>query len=297
MTPLIFPKIIINLESRLIDSMKDITKDISGEQMPQMKVFMHPFATPEERQQFLKDLAISAEFEMRHRGLLQFYGKDFIAYKRAKPSDTNRNEFLSVISKFMTDCLEDHCPSSWKQCQPSFWEEFIFICFPHYMKISPNEKAVEIFQYQLKKFVRWLDKREGTSWYPIVEKYVTDAFSELKICERLLNYLYLRDFPRVHQRDWNPQQDLDKLHQKFNQFTDTLDSVFELTSMIEDTTILTEFDSNRTYYIKGLPRNLLKQGLIMSGVIGKRKGEFTWNWFQTEAIYPNRGKKYISFTN
>ncbi|NRD77817.1 hypothetical protein HPT25_10395 [Bacillus sp. BRMEA1] len=274
--------------------MKTSSKDISiNGQMPQIKVFTHPFASPAERREFLKNLATSAEFNMRHRGLFQYYGKDFINYKREKPLDSNRNEFLRLISKFMTDFLEDNCPSSWQQCQPAFWEELIFTCFPHLMTISPKENQVETFHSQIKKFVRWLDKKTGTSWFPVVKIYTEESFTDLKICERLLHKLFLRDYPLFHHRDWNPQQDLDKLHQKLDQYTDSLNSIFEITSMIEDTTVLTEFKTNHTFYINGLPRQLIQPGLIMSGMIGKRNGELAWEWFQTEGIYPNRGKKYI----
>jgi hypothetical protein len=263
-------------------------------EMPQMRVRVQPFANPKERQEFLMNLAISAEFEMRHRGLLEFYGKDLIAYKQKNTSDKNCNEFLRVMSKFMTDWLEDKCPSSWKKCQPSFWEEFIFTFYPHSMKISPNKKEVETFLSQLRKFVRWLDRRAGTSWYPVIEEYASEAGPELKICEHLLNDILLSDFPRIHHDDWNLEQDYEKIKQKFNKFTDRLDSIFEVTSMIEDSIVLTEFNSNRTYYIKGLPCKLIKPGIIMSGAIGKRSGEIVWNWYQTEGIYPQRGKNYIT---
>jgi hypothetical protein len=266
-------------------------------EMPQVKVWVQPFANPKERQEFLMNLAISTEFEMRHRGLLEFYGKDLIAYKRGHASDKNCNEFLRVFSKFMTDCLEDKCPSSWKECQPSFWEEFIFTFYPHHIKISPNEKEVETFLSQLKKFVRWLDQRAGTSWYPVIEEYASEAGPELKFCEHLLNGLFLRDFPRIHHDDWNLEKDYEKIEQKFNQFSDRLDSLFEVTSMIEDTIVLTEFNSNRTYYIKGLPGKLIKPGIIMSGAIGKRSGEKVWDWYETECIYPQRGKNYVTLVS
>ncbi|WP_077620070.1 hypothetical protein [Bacillus sinesaloumensis] len=144
---------------------------------------------------------------MRYRGLLEYYGKDFIAYKKEKPSDKKRNEFLRIISKFMTHYIEDDCPPSWKQCPASFWELFIFSFYPDHIKLSPTEQEVEIFLYQLKEFVRWLDKRSGTSWSPIIEQYSLEAFPELKICERSINWIFLRGFPRIHHNDWNLEQD------------------------------------------------------------------------------------------
>jgi len=261
---------------------------------PEVQMRVHQFANPNERQEFLINLAISSEFEMRYRGLLEYYGKEFIAYKQLEPSDKKRNEFLRIMSKFMTDCLEDKCPSAWQRCEPSFWEELLFTFYPHSMKISSEEKEVENFLSQIKKFVMWLDKRVGTSWYSIVEEYSDLASSELKSCEHLLNGLFLNDFPRIYFDDWGPEQDIERINHQYAQCTDTLSSIFEVTSIIEDTVVLTEFDTNRTYYIKGLPYKLVKIGMIMSGIIGKKRGELTWNWYQTDGIYPQRGKNYLT---
>ena len=269
------------------------TKPRPTETQPEVRMRVHHFESPNERQEFLKNLAISSEFEMRYRGLLDYYGKEFIDYKKQKPTDKNRNEFLRIISKFMTECLEDNCPSSWQQCQPSFWEELIFTFYPHCMQISTEEKEVETFLSQLKYFVKWLDKRVGTSWYPIVEEYSFIARSELKACEHLLNGLFLNDFPRIYQSDWDPEQDIEKINHKFEQCTDRLNSIFKVTSIIEDTVLLSEFETNHTYYIKSLPYKLIEIGMIMSGIIGKKSADLTWNWFQTDGIYPQRGKTYI----
>lgn len=89
----------------------------------------------------------------------------------------------------MTDILVDSCSPSWKQCQSSFWEEFIFDCIPQYIKITPQEKEVEKYLFQLKKFTKWFDHLAGTSWSPVVEAFAEEATPDLKNCERLLNHL------------------------------------------------------------------------------------------------------------
>ncbi|GHH99909.1 hypothetical protein AM1BK_34520 [Neobacillus kokaensis] len=239
----------------------------------------------------LMDLAISSEFEMRYRGLLEYYGKDFIAYKKEKPSDKIRNEFLRVISKYMTHYLEDDCPPSWKQCQQPFWEDLIYSFYPDHIKISPEEKDVDTFLYELKKFVRWLDKRVGTSWYKAVEQYTLEAFPDLKICERIINRLTLNDFPRIHHKDWNLEQDLDRFEENFNQCTERADGIFKVTTIIGNTVVVSEMNSNCTYYIKGLPTELIMPGIKMNGTIGKKSGEVAWGWYLTTSIYPPRGRK------
>ncbi|MBV7507845.1 hypothetical protein KW850_21685 [Bacillus sp. sid0103] len=260
----------------------------------QMRVFMHPFANPKERKEFLMNLAISSEFEMRHRGLFEYYGKDLIAYKQEKPSDTQRNEFLRILSKFMTTRLEDNCPPSWKDCQPSFWEELIFTFYPHNLDVSKDQKEVESFLFQLRKFVRWLDKRVGTSWYSVIKTYTDEASPDLNICEKLFNAFMLRDYPRMHHKDWDPFQDLEKTNQSFNLCTEKVSSVFEVTSMIEDNIIVTDFDTKRTFYLKDFSSNLFMPGLIINGLIGKKEKQLTWHLLLADAFCPQRGKKYIT---
>lgn len=273
--------------------MRTKTKIPSRKKMPEVTVRKHVFANPKERQEILMNLAISSEFEMRYRGLFEYYGKDFIAYKLENPSNNKRNEFLRILSNFMTDCLEDTCPSSWDKCGTSFWEELIFTFYPLHMKISKHEKEVENFLSQLKNFVRWLDRRAGTSWYSIVEIFSQEAVSDLQTCEHILNSLFLNDFPLIHNNDWNPEKDIEKLNKNYAECTDKLNSIFEVTSIIDDAIVLKEFNSNRIYYIEGLPCKWILPGLIMSGVIGKKSDDITWSWFQTDGIFPQRGKKYL----
>lgn len=119
------------------------TKDICDDKEPQMKVLMKHFENPKERENLLKNMKISAEFDMRQRGHFLFYGKDFIDYKLERPYDKDRNEFLRILSNFMSYVLEDDCPSSWKKCKRPFWEELIFTHLPHVMRITPDQNQVE----------------------------------------------------------------------------------------------------------------------------------------------------------
>jgi hypothetical protein len=268
-------------------------KYANGKNMLEVTAWEIPMGTPQERQKLFNDLAISSEFEMRNRGLVFYYGKDLIAYKREKPTDQNRNEFLRILSKFMTDCLEDNCPSSWDQCESSFWEKFIYYFYPQNLKISPTLKEAEHFLFQLKEFVRWLDKRVGTHYYPLIEKYSTEAAPDLKSSEYLLYSLFMRDFPQANSDGWDPELDIERLTQNGTQYTDSLEGVFEVTSKIEDTILLTDISSTQTYYVKGLPSDFVNLGMILSGVIGKRKREKQWNWYITVGVNPPQAKNYI----
>ena len=275
--------------------MKNInsTKDIYDEKEPQMKVLMKHFENPQEREILVRNMKISAEFDMRHRGHFLFYGKDFIDYKLERPYDKDRNEFLRILSNFMSNVLADNCPSSWKKCNRPFWEELIFTHLPHVMHITPEQKQVETFLPQLKMFTQWLDKRSGTTCFPVVDKYSKEAISDLKLCEQLLNTIFLRDFPQLHQKDFSLEQQIEIANQSFKQCTNRWDSIFEVTSVIDQITVLKEFNTHITYYVKGLPTHLIVPGLIMSGCIGRKNGTLLWEWFQTEGIYPQKGRKYI----
>jgi hypothetical protein len=261
---------------------------------PQVRVTEIPIKNEKHRQQIFMDLAVSSEFDMRHRGVFEYYGKDLIAYKREKPSDQDRNEFLRIFSKFMTDCLEDNCPSSWKHCQPSFWEELIYTFYPHTMRISPDEKFTENFLGQLLTFVRWLDKQNETSHYPIVENYALTAISELKTCERLLNALFLINYPRIFHEDWDYEADQQRMIQELDQCVYKRYGLFEVTNMDEDSVILTKFNSKKTYIVEGLPSELMVPGMTLMGMFGKYRRSQNWHWYFTEGVYPPSGKRFIT---
>lgn len=271
------------------------TKDRRGKNMTEIRVKSYPIANPEERQEILRDLAISSEFEMRYRGLFEYYGKDLIAYKREKPTDQNRNEFLRILSSYMTTHLENNCPTSWKKCKTSFWEEFIFGYYPHMMLITPEENEVDTFLLELKKFIQWLDKRAGTSFHPLIEKYAAESVTDLKLCESLLNSLFLKDYPLIYQDEWNPNEDIEKINLAYTQCTDRTNSFFEVTNIYDDILEITDLNSNRTFNLLKMPCKLFEPGIIISGIIGKKESDLFWDLYQTEGIYPNRAKKYMEF--
>lgn len=258
-----------------------------------VKVWSKALDSPQEHQELLADLKISAEFDMRYRGLLEYYGKDLIAYKRIHPLSTNCNEFLRHFSKYMTTYLEDNCPPSWDQCNSSFWEELIFTYVPLFIKITPQKKEVEKFLSQLKSFIHWLDKRVGTSWHEIVNNYAEEANPMLHHCEQLLNQLFLMEYPTVHQSDWNLEQEIERNNQEFHATADRLESIFEVTRVLEDTVILTELKTKRDYPIKGLPCSLIYTGMLIDGIIFRRSDAMFWNWFLTNCVFPERARKYI----
>ncbi|MEH7252097.1 hypothetical protein V7111_08230 [Neobacillus niacini] len=242
-------------------------------------------------------MRLSAEFDMRHRGHFLFYGKDFIDYKLERSYDKDRKEFLRILSNFMTDVLEDNCPPSWKKCKRPFWEELIFTHLPHVMRITPDQKQVETFLSQLKIFIQWLDKRVGTTWFAVVDKYSKEAISDLKVCEQVLNTIFSKDFPQLHQKGFSPEQQIEIANQSFELCIKSRDSLFEVRSIIDQITVLTEFNTNITYYVKGLPTHLIVPELIMNGCIGRKSGTLLWEWFQTEGIYPQKGRKYLKLNS
>lgn len=260
-----------------------------------VKSWVHQFASPKEHQEFLINLAVGAEFKMRNRALVHFYGKDLVSYKLAHNTSEKCTEFLRILSKFMTDCLEDECPPSWQECDSSFWEELIFTFFPHNMKISKNNSEVDSFLLQLKNFVKWLDRKAGTSWSPVVGKFAEEARPELAACEQLLNRFFLNCYPNIFQDDWNYDQDVARMMRIYDTYEEERDSLFEVTGMINDMHILIDLETERTYYVKGIPANFTFPGMILNGLICKYSRERVWTWFLPEGIYPKRGKKYLCF--
>jgi hypothetical protein len=101
------------------------------------------------------------------------------------------------------------------------------------MHITPEQKQVETFLSQLKMFTQWLDKRNGTKWFPVVDNYSKEAISDLKLCEQVLNTIFLIDFPQLHQKDFSLEQQIEIANQSFKQCTKRWDSIFEVTSVID----------------------------------------------------------------
>lgn len=269
-------------------------KEMGNENSPQVRVFAKTIDSPEERQELLFNLNISSEFRMRYRGLFEYYGKDLIAYKCKYRSNKNVNEFLRIFSNYMTDTLEDNCPPTWDKCESAFWEELIFAHFPQFIYLTPQNKEVEKFLFQLKQFVRWLDKRVGTNWYEMVTNFAVEASPSLQQCEKLLNQIALINHPKIHQKDWNVEQDFEKINQRFLETTPCLDSIFKVTDVMEDTVILTELETEDHYPIKGLPCNVTFPGMLLDGVLGRRDIEIYWNWLLINNVYPEKAEPYIT---
>ncbi|MFD1037797.1 hypothetical protein ACFQ3N_05155 [Virgibacillus byunsanensis] len=270
-------------------------KVYDNEKKVEVKMWVHKFSHPDEHKEYIEKLKISSEFDMRYRGLVLFYGDDLITYKLKHRTSKRVNEFLRIFSKYLTDHLEDNCPSSWKECQPSFWEEFIFACYPHYMQISIKQRESDIFLAQLKKFVYWLDQRSGCSWYEVVEKYAEEALSELRASEQVLNNLLLYSFPHLNTKSWNPTQDMTRIENNLKTCNETINSIFEVKHLADNIVTVCDIDSTQTYQIVNFPVKKLLPGYLLDGSMGKMHDDIYWTWHFTEGIYPQKAKKYIRF--
>lgn len=269
----------------------DKTKD--GCCAPKVKVWGQPFSNPNEYKEILSKIQISSQFGLRYRGLFDFYGDDLIAYKLENFTSQSRNKYLYVLGRYLTEYLEDDCPSSWKECQPSFWEEFIFSFYPLMMQVTPKEKEVEQFLSELKKFISWIDRRFGTSWYTVIEKYIEESQTNLKECEYLLNRLYLHTFPLIHDEDWDPHMNFINSFPNIDEQDEVKLSIFEVKNFNGTIVVVTAMDTDLSYFIKGLPIDFLTPGTIISGGISRKKRDWIWNWNHPESVFPQRAKKYL----
>lgn len=262
---------------------------------PQVKVRSFPINSEQEHREILQNIKLSSQFNMRYRGLFEYYGKDFIAYKSEKPRDQNRNEFLRIISAFMGFYLEDTCPTSWKNCTPSFWEELMITIFPLHMRVTPQKQEVEKFLHELKKFVRWLDGRANSSRFLIIENYIQKYHEQLKICEHLLNSHFIHQFPKIHEPYYrNPQQLVQLIKEKSSQFQDRNNSIFKIRSTNDDISVLTDVWDDRDYMVTGLNCNSSMDVILLDGSIGKKNSDIYWHWYFTEGVYPENAIKYIT---
>ncbi|MCT8138034.1 hypothetical protein H1D32_09855 [Anaerobacillus sp. CMMVII] len=260
-----------------------------------VRVRSFPGVNASERMELLAKIKISSEFGMRYRGLFEFYGDDLIKYKLGAPNSLARNEFLTVLAKYFTDYLEDDCPTSWKECHSQFWEEFLFIFYPFHMKITREEREVEKFSNELKKFLRWLDRRYRSSFYKLIEKYLQESGNDLKKCEQMLNRLYLHLFPRMHHKDWNPEKAIYKNSLQLEECIETKTILFEVKRINGPIVIATSLDSHITYHLKGMPYKSITSGLIMCGMIGRKKGDWFWIWNFPETVFPQRAKQFFDY--
>lgn len=260
---------------------------------PNIKLTAVPVINLNDSSNFLQKLHIGSQFDLPLSGLFEFYGNDLIDYKLEKPKSTSRNEFLNILGKYFTDYLEDTCPSSWDDIDESFWEELLFMYFPFHIKITPEKREVEKFLFELKKFTRWLDKRIGSHWTPLINRFIEQSSSELNYCEHLLNALYLQHYPRFHQDDWDMRQDIENHSRSIKQFHKDIYYMFEVLDVNGPITILKNIDTSDTYSVIGLPEKVILPGILISGGIGKKHGELFWNWLYPEGVYPKRSLKYL----
>lgn len=261
---------------------------------PNIRVFSQVFSDPSEHKEMLTKLQISSAFNLRYRGLVEFYGDDLIAYKLENTKSLSRNNFLHILGKYLSVYLEDSCPTSWKDCHPAFWEELILTYFPHLMKITPKEKEVEQFLSELKTFVHWLDCRVGCSWHPIILTYVNEYHSTLKDSEFVLNRLFLNSYPFIHDEKPNSPIDVsDFFHVTEDDVEEMKLSIFEVQNISGSIVVATELHKDYSYLIKGLPNETLSPGIIINGCISRRKQDWIWNWDFPEGVFPPKAKKYL----
>jgi hypothetical protein len=45
--------------------------------------------------------------------------------------------------------------------------------------------------------------------------------------------------------------------------------------------------------VKGMPHDFITPGIILSGTIGRKNGEWFWTWNHPESVFPQRSKKYL----
>ncbi|RHW43550.1 hypothetical protein D1B31_02545 [Neobacillus notoginsengisoli] len=258
----------------------------------QIHSFVLPHTESQTRENILQKLKIGSEFQMRNRALAFFYGDDLIAYKLGKPKDPNRNEFLFHLSNYLTDYLEDLSPPSWQECSPIFWEEFISTYLPGRISISKEGHETEKMITEIQKFVRWLDRREGTAWFSIVDHYINMYKSDIKTTETALNALVLHHFPHIHEKDFDFQKDFDADQKRLGVLAQSEDGFFEVQTVIEGVFVLNNLEDGRTYHTKGLPGCILP-GILLKGAIGKKKHDLFWSWCATGAVFPKCSKKFL----
>ena len=259
-------------------------------------IWLYEFSGPEERKEIIRKLEISSQFNMKYKGLRQFYGDELIAYKEKVGSNKHANDFLRVISSHLTDNFEDNQLTSWKDCLPPFWEELIFTHFPNVMYISKQRKQSVIFLSQLNKFIKWLDYRVGTSWHQTIKQYTKEASEKLVYCEKLLNYLFLLEHPTIYKNDWNIEDELIRSKNKLDSLATFHGSIFQVKEVYDEYILITDINNLRDYEITGTLTEVINPGILLHGGIGKEDdNDFLWEWSLTEGVYPERAKKYINF--
>ncbi|WP_210367041.1 hypothetical protein [Bacillus sp. REN3] len=258
-----------------------------------IRAWAQPIAGPEDRKKILEMLLIGSEFEMRNRGLMHYYGKDFIDYKRERPKDQRRNYFLMVISKYMTDYLEDDFPPSWQECDQYFWEEFLLAQYPYHLQISREQNELEKFSKELKKFTSWLDSRYQTRHTDIVKELIDTHFDELKTCESTLNVLFEHTFPNILDRKANLQADMLENLSSLDQFDETTFTLLKVININGPIVHATDMVTNQSIQIIDVPMKAILPGVILGGTIGKTKGSWLWTWHSPSVVFPSKAEKHL----
>ncbi|MCU9614948.1 hypothetical protein OEV98_15490 [Caldibacillus lycopersici] len=252
-----------------------------------------PFHNPTEYQSFYQKVQISSQFHFRYRGIAEFYGDTLIKYKLEKPGSKSRNTFLTVFGQYLTDYLEDAPPSSWQDIDIAFWEEFLFVYVPYQIKLSPEENEVEDILLELTRFTRWLDRKIGCKWSPLITKLLYEVKPQLKDCEHLLNVLFVKTNPQlVHSQKQNFPA-YGKAVPAFEHFQERQFNIFEVTAINDSFTVLSQFVHHTAYHVTGLPTEAIHLGMLLFGTIGKNKDETTWTWLLPQGVYPNGAKKFL----
>lgn len=261
---------------------------------PETRIKLIPLTGTQSRSEILKKIEISSQFNMRYRGLFEYYGDDLIAYKKENPTDFFRNEFLRTFSSYLTDYLEDNMPTSWHKCKKSFIELLLYIHLPNALKISKESDSIQYFISEFKKFSIWLDHREKTTWTKMLTPY-EQTINELQLCEKLLNRLYLQMYPQFFESDWNYQEDLTKVSQRLEECKEVKDNFFQITNIDGNTVYLSNIHTNKQFQVNKIPVDEQFLGIILHGSIGRLEGQATWSLLLTAGVYPKRAKRYLTF--
>ncbi|MFP3719859.1 hypothetical protein SFC57_08610 [Niallia circulans] len=263
------------------------------EKSPETRIKLIPLTGTQSRSEILKKIEISSQFNMRYRGLYEYYGDDLIAYKKENPADYFRNEFLRTFSSYLTDYLEDNMPTSWHKCKKSFIELLLLIHLPNALKISQERNSMQHFISEFKKFSIWLDHREKTTWTKMSASY-GQTFHELQICEDLLNRLYLQMYPQFFASDWDYQKDLSRVRQLLEECTEVEDNFFQISTIDRNTVYFSNLHTKKQFQVNNFPIEEQFLGLILHGSIGRLEGHSSWSLLLTAGVYPKRAKRYLT---
>lgn len=80
-----------------------------------------------------------------------------------------------------------------------------------------------------------------------------------------------------------------------SQFLNSMNSIFKIISINENTLVLTDLYDDRDYIVTGLDCHQAAEGVLLDGSIGKRGGDIYWQWYFTGGVYPTNAIRYITF--